>query len=121
MGAPILLPLCIESVPCACFLPQAACDCAGALERFVGSADEKCMLVAAVASECERAAQIDWAVELYLYAGQPRAALTLINQQLSNTLQPALTDPAKGASLEHQIGHFSGWLHPALAIYTLKR
>ena len=69
---------------------------AGALERFVGSADEKGMLVAAVASECERAAQIDWAVELYLYAGRPTAAIALINQQLSNALQPALTDCGKG-------------------------
>jgi hypothetical protein len=66
------------------------------LERFVGSAEEKGMLVASVASECERAAQMDWAVELYLYAGRPRSALTLINQQLSNALQPALTDAAKG-------------------------
>ncbi len=70
--------------------------CAGALERFVGDAQERDALVAAVARECERAAQMDWAVELYLYAGAARPALSLINQQLSNALQPALTDPRKG-------------------------
>ena len=74
------------------------CARAGALERFVGNAQEKDALVAAVGRECERAAQMDWAVELYLYAGAPRAALALINQQLSNALQPALTDARKGAA-----------------------
>jgi len=72
---------------------------AGALERLVGSVAEKDALVAAVAHECERAAQMDWAVELYLYAGRPRAALALITQQLSNALQPALSDSTKGAFL----------------------
>ncbi|KAK9915316.1 hypothetical protein WJX75_007541 [Coccomyxa subellipsoidea] len=76
---------------------------AGALERFVGNAQEKDALVAAVGRECERAAQMDWAVELYLYAGAPRAALALINQQLSNALQPALTDARKDEEVEQLI------------------
>ena len=68
----------------------------------MGSAHEKDALVAAVGRECERAAQLDWAVELYLYAGQPRAALALINQQLSNALEPALKDSGKGTRASHR-------------------
>ena len=50
----------------------------------------------AVAAECERAAQLDWACELYMYAGRPGRALALLNQRLSDALQPALSQPAKG-------------------------
>lgn len=70
--------------------------CTGAMERFVSSAEERGALVGGMAAECERAAQLDWAVELYLYARQPGAALALINDQLSNALQPALSGAAKG-------------------------
>ena len=70
--------------------------CAGAMERFVSSPEERGALVGGIAAECERAAQLDWAIELYLYAGQAGAALALINDQLSNALQPALSSPAKG-------------------------
>lgn len=77
----------------------------------MGSAHEKDALVAAVGRECERAAQMDWAVELYLYAGQPRAALALINQQLSNALEPALKDSGKGTR------DMQALLHPAVAPY----
>ena len=60
------------------------------------SPEERGALVGGIAAECERAAQLDWAVELYMYAGQPGAALALINDQLSNALQPALSSSAKG-------------------------
>jgi hypothetical protein len=53
--------------------------------------------VGAVAAECERAAQLDWAVELWAYAGRPGTALSLLCQRLSDALQPALSQPAKGA------------------------
>ncbi len=66
------------------------------MERFVKSPEERGALVGGIAAECERAAQLDWAVELYMYAGQPGAALALINDQLSNALQPALSSSAKG-------------------------
>jgi len=71
----------------------------GAMERFVSSPEERGALVGGIAAECERAAQMDWAVELYMYAGQPGAALALINDQLSNALQPVLSSSAKGRLL----------------------
>ncbi len=78
--------------------------CAGAMERFVSSPTERGALVGGIAAECERAAQLDWAIELYLYAGQAGAALALINDQLSNALQPALSSSATGK-------HFSSTYH----------
>ena len=66
------------------------------MERFVSSPEERGALVGGIAAECESAAQLDWAIELYLYAGQAGAALALINDQLSNALQPALSSTAKG-------------------------
>lgn len=66
------------------------------MERFVSSPKERAELVGGIAAECERAAQLDWAVELYMYAGQAGAAMALINDQLSNALQPALSSPARG-------------------------
>ena len=79
---------------------QCTIACAGAMERFVSSPKERAELVGGIAAECERAAQLDWAVELYMYAGQAGAALALINDQLSNALQPALSSPARGARPE---------------------
>ena len=62
----------------------------------MSSPAERGALVGGIAAECERAAQLDWAIELYLYAGQAGAALALINDQLSNALQPALSSSASG-------------------------
>ena len=78
------------------------------MERFVKSPEERGALVGGIAAECERAAQLDWAVELYMYAGQPGAALALINDQLSNALQPALSSPAKGG-LAYQVPALQLW------------
>lgn len=38
-------------------------------------------------------------MELYMYAGQPRPALHLLNHQLSDLLEPALDDTVAGAAL----------------------
>ena len=78
------------------------------MERFVKSPEERGALVGGIAAECERAAQLDWAVELYMYAGQPGAALALINDQLSNALQPALSSSAKGG-LSSQVAALQLW------------
>ncbi|CAL5221540.1 g3750 [Coccomyxa viridis] len=75
----------------------------GAMERFVSSPTERGALVGGIAAECERAAQLDWAIELYLYAGQAGAALALINDQLSNALQPALSSSATDEEAEKLI------------------
>lgn len=69
---------------------------AGALDRWLRSPPERQQLLEAVAAECESAAQLDWACELYLYAGAPRPALHLLNLQLSELLEPALQSPAQG-------------------------
>lgn len=41
-------------------------------------------------------AQLDWAAELYLHAGEAASALALVNQQLSAALEPALRSEQKG-------------------------
>ena len=71
---------------------------AGALDRWLGSDQERQQLLAAVAYECQVAAQLDWAAELYLYAGAARPALHLLNLQISNLLEPVLQDSAKRES-----------------------
>ncbi len=84
---------------------------AGAMERFVSSPAERGALVGGIAAECERAAQLDWAIELYLYAGQAGAALALINDQLSNALQPALSSSALGRLFCSSPQAFVSWNH----------
>lgn len=49
---------------------------------------ERQQLLEAVAYDCQRAAQLDWASELFLYAGAPRPALNLLNLQISDLLEP---------------------------------
>lgn len=46
----------------------------------MSSAADQRALVEAVAKECQRAAQLPEAVELYMHADQPEPALHLINQ-----------------------------------------
>ena len=60
----------------------------------MGSKQERQELLEAVAYDCQRAAQLDWASELFLYAGSPRPALHLLNLQISDLLEPAL--PSNG-------------------------
>ena len=62
----------------------------------MGSKQERQELLEAVAYDCQRAAQLDWASELFLYAGSPRPALHLLNLQISDLLEPAL--PSNGDS-----------------------
>lgn len=58
----------------------------GALARFVSSAADRKALVEAVAKECQRAAQLPEAVELFMHADQPEPALHLINQLVRQSL-----------------------------------
>ncbi|KAK9828502.1 hypothetical protein WJX72_000423 [[Myrmecia] bisecta] len=76
---------------------------AGAIERFVPDGDQRRQLIEAVAHDCQMAAQLDWAVELYMYAGRPTAALNILNQQLSDGLEASLVDPAKAEEVEQVI------------------
>ena len=63
---------------------------AGALDRWMGNEKERQQLLEAVAYDCQRAAQLDWASELFLYADSPRPALNLLNLQISDLLEPGL-------------------------------
>ena len=70
----------------------------GALARFVSERGERLRLITEAAHACAREAQTEEAVELFLYAGQPRPALHILNLQISELLEPALQDPALSAS-----------------------
>ncbi len=59
---------------------------------------ERLRLITEAAHACAREAQTEEAVELFLYAGQPRPALHILNLQISELLEPALQDPALSAS-----------------------
>lgn len=54
----------------------------------MGNEQERQELIEAVAYDCQRAAQLDWASELFLYANAPRPALNLLNLQISDLLEP---------------------------------
>ena len=69
----------------------------GALARFVPERGERLRLITEAAHACAREAQTEEAVELFLYAGQPRPALHILNLQISELLEPALQDPALSA------------------------
>ena len=73
---------------------------AGALDRWLGSQQERQQQLEAVAYDCQRAAQLDWAAELYLYAGAPGPALHLFNLQISDLLEPSLYHPPQNEALE---------------------
>ena len=69
----------------------------GALARFVPDSSERMRLIQEVAHACARAAQMEEAVELFLYAGLPRPALHILNQQMSDLTELALEEPSAGA------------------------
>mmetsp|Transcript_19713 Transcript_19713/g.59561 ORF Transcript_19713/g.59561 Transcript_19713/m.59561 type:complete len:809 (-) Transcript_19713:69-2495(-) len=65
---------------------------AGALAAFVPERAARHELIAAIAEECAGAAQTEEAVELFMYAGQPRPALHMLSHQLSDLIEPSLDD-----------------------------
>lgn len=75
----------------------------GALHALVPDAEERRRLFEGVAYECQMSAQPEEAVELYLAADRPVAALALINGQMSAAIAAAAEEeggaqPALGAS-----------------------
>jgi nuclear pore complex protein Nup93 len=66
----------------------------GALAEFVPNAAERGAVLEAVARECAAAAQLEEAVELFLYAGRPRQALSVINMRLSEAVEACPVEPA---------------------------
>ena len=71
-----------------CATMRLGLGCAGALDRWMGNEQERRGLLEAVAHDCQRSAQLDWASELFLYAKAPRPALNLLNLQISDLLEP---------------------------------
>ena len=67
----------------------------GALAAFIPDPEERRKVLEAVAGECAAAAQLEEAVELYMVAGRPRQALRILNQRLSDALEPSIVDMAK--------------------------
>lgn len=61
--------------------------------------NERLELVERVAADCEMAGQLDWAMELFMYAGAGGPALRLVCQDLSSHLEEAASDPRKGMLL----------------------
>lgn len=53
-------------------------------------------LIAAIAEECAVSAQTEEAVELFMYAGEPRPALHLLNHQFSDLIEPSVDDTVAG-------------------------
>lgn len=68
----------------------------GALATLVPDNAARQALVAAAAEECSAAAQADEAVELFMYAGQPRHALHILSHQLSDLAEAAADDGVAG-------------------------
>ncbi|KAG2437935.1 hypothetical protein HXX76_005551 [Chlamydomonas incerta] len=66
----------------------------GALHALVPDAEERRRLFEGVAYECQMSAQPEEAVELYLAADRPTAALSLINSQMSAAIAAAADEPA---------------------------
>ena len=69
----------------------------GALTRFVPDSSERMCLIQQVAHACAHAAQMEEAVELFLYAALPRPALHILNQQMSDLLEAALEEASASA------------------------
>ena len=76
----------------------------GALATFIPDPRERSAVLEAVARECAIAAQYEEAVELFLYAGCPRAALRIINDRLSELAESAATDSAAAMITDALIG-----------------
>ena len=68
----------------------------------MGNEQERQQLLEAVASDCQRAAQLDWASELFLYANAPRPALNLLNLQISDLLEPGFHSNGEMTLQKHQ-------------------
>ncbi|KAL4437959.1 hypothetical protein ABPG77_004180 [Micractinium sp. CCAP 211/92] len=68
----------------------------GALARFIPDAGERGRVLEAVAHECAASAQLEEAVELFMFAGRPRQALRILNQRLSDAAEPAASDATRG-------------------------
>mmetsp|Transcript_47925 Transcript_47925/g.120947 ORF Transcript_47925/g.120947 Transcript_47925/m.120947 type:complete len:866 (-) Transcript_47925:31-2628(-) len=68
-------------------------DEGGPLAHYLPSTAAHHELLEQVAHECQLAAQLDEAVELYLAAKRPTAALAIINRRISNLME----DDARGA------------------------
>ena len=60
-------------------------------------------MLEAVAYSCQQAGQVDWASELYLFAGAPRPALNLLNLQISNVLEAAVSSAPQREFLNNQV------------------
>lgn len=67
----------------------------GALASFIPDREERRKLLEAVAGECAAAAQLEEAVELYMVAGRPRQALSILNHRLSDAVEPSVVDVSK--------------------------
>ena len=68
----------------------------GALASFIPDREERRKVLEAVAGECSAAAQLEEAVELYMVAGRPRQALSILNHCLSDTIEQSVLDGGKG-------------------------
>jgi nuclear pore complex protein Nup93 len=73
---------------------------AGALAAFVPDAAERRAVLEAVASECAAAAQLEEAVELFMVAGRPRQALSILNRRLGDTLEAAAAEAGAAAEAD---------------------
>ncbi|KAL4859943.1 Nuclear pore complex protein NUP93A [Chlorella vulgaris] len=71
----------------------------GALARFVPNPAERGAVLEAVAHECAASAQLEEAVELFMFAGRPRPALRILNQRLSDAVEAAATSTARGGEV----------------------
>ncbi|PSC75508.1 nuclear pore complex NUP93A-like [Micractinium conductrix] len=72
----------------------------GALARFVPDAGERGRVLEAVAHECAASAQLEEAVELFMFAGRPRQALRILSQRLSDAVEAAAGDATRAAEVE---------------------
>ena len=90
----------------------------GALEKWIGTGREKTQMLEAVAYSCQQAGQVDWASELYLFAGASRPALNLLNLQMSNVLEAAVSSAPQREFLNTQIARKS-LKHPPVSHTSL--
>jgi nuclear pore complex protein Nup93 len=67
----------------------------GALASFIPDQEERRKVLEAVAGECAAAAQLEEAVELYMVAGRPRQALSILNHRLSDAVEPSVVDSVR--------------------------
>uniref|UniRef100_A0A061SE68 Nuclear pore protein n=1 Tax=Tetraselmis sp. GSL018 TaxID=582737 RepID=A0A061SE68_9CHLO len=75
----------------------------GPLSKFVPDAASREELLSQVAYECQVAAQLDEAVELYMEARRPVPALAIINQRISGLLDEEARSAAAGKEVEDLI------------------